>query len=263
MPRFVFLAAALTSLGACSGSTQPADYQVVWEDDFTGAAGVSPSSANWGFDVGTDWGNAQLEYDTNRPVNAQLDGSGNLRIIARQEAWLGQNYTSARMTTAGKREFKYGRFEARIKTPTGQGLWPAFWLLGGNLATVGWPQSGEIDIMEARGQEPSILIGSLHGPGYSGGSAISRRYTLATRMDTEFHTYRVDWSADRIRWFVDDTLYHEVNKGDQSGQWVFDHPFYIILNVAVGGGFVGAPNANTTFPQEMVVDWVRVSQAAQ
>jgi beta-glucanase (GH16 family) len=235
----------------------------VWEDDFAGTAGALPSSGNWGFDVGTDWGNAQLEYDTNRPVNVQLDGAGHLRIIARQEAWLSRNYTSARITTAGKREFTYGRFEARIKVPTGQGLWPAFWLLGANVGTAGWPLAGEIDVMEVRGQEPTVLHGSLHGPGYSGGGALTRRYTVPTgRLDTDYHTYRVDWVADKIRWFIDDQLFHEVNKGDQPGAWVYDHNFYIILNVAVGGNFVGAPNASTTFPQEMLVDWVRVSQGA-
>lgn len=254
---------ALFALSGCTGSTEPADYTLVWEDEFTGAAGALPNSANWGFDVGTDWGNAQLEYDTDRAENAQLDGAGHLRIIARQEAWLGRNYTSARITTAGKQEFQYGRFEARIKLPSGQGLWPAFWLLGADILTVGWPQTGEIDIMEYKGQEPSVLHGSLHGPGYSGGAAITRRYTLpAGRFDTEFHEFRVDWTPSQVRWYVDGRLYHEVNKGDQTGAWVYDHPFYIILNVAVGGNFVGAPNGATTFPQEMVVDWVRVSQAA-
>ncbi len=263
MPRPLRFAFALLFLAGCTGSTEPRTYQVVWEDEFTGAAGTSPNATDWGFDIGTDWGNAQLEYDTNRPENVSLDGAGHLRIVARQEAWLGRNYTSARITTAGKREFRYGRFEARLRTPSGQGLWPAFWLLGANIGTVGWPQSGEIDIMEMRGQQPTINHGSLHGPGYSGGGALTRAYTLPSgRLDTEFHVFRVDWSPTQIRWYVDDVLYHEVNKGDQPGTWVYDHPFYIILNVAVGGGFVGAPNGTTTFPQEMVVDWVRVSQAA-
>lgn len=264
MPHPALLAIAFLAVSGCTGATEPRNYQLVWEDEFVGAAGTLPNATNWGFDVGTGWGNAQLEYDTNRPENAQLDGAGHLRIIARQESWLGSNHTSARMTTAGKQEFKYGRFEARLKVPTGQGLWPAFWLLGADLNTVGWPQTGEIDIMEARGQEPTVNHGSLHGPGYSGGGALTRRYTLTSgRFDTEFHTYRVDWSASRISWYVDGQLYHEVNKGDQPGAWVYDHTFYIILNVAVGGGFVGAPNGSTTFPQELVVDWVRVSQATQ
>lgn len=263
MNRPLLAALTLVSLAACTGSTEPASYEVVWEDEFLGAAGSLPSSTNWGAEVGTDWGNAQLEYDTDRADNAQLDGAGHLRIIAKAESWLGRNYTSARLSTAGKREFKYGRFEARLKVPTGQGLWPAFWLLGADIGTVGWPQTGEIDIMEARGQAPTVNHGSLHGPGYSGGGALTRAYTLsAGRFDTDFHTYRVDWSADQIRWYVDGQLYHEVNKGEQPGAWVYDHTFYIILNVAVGGNFVGAPNGTTIFPQEMLVDWVRVSQAA-
>jgi beta-glucanase (GH16 family) len=263
MRRPLALLLSLAALGSCTGATEPRNYALVWEDEFDGPAGQRPSAANWRFDVGTGWGNAQLEYDTDRAENAQLDGAGNLRIIARAEPWLGSNYTSARITTAGIREFRYGRFEARLRVPTGQGLWPAFWLLGADFATVGWPQTGEIDIMEHRGQEPTVNHGSLHGPGYSGGGALTRRYTLPTgRFDTAFHTYRVDWSSERIRWYVDGQLYHEVNKGDQPGAWVFDHPFYIILNVAVGGGFVGAPDGSTVFPQELLVDWVRVSQAA-
>jgi beta-glucanase (GH16 family) len=259
LPLLVVLAAAV----GCSGSTEPKDYQVVWEDEFIGAAGSIPDPAHWAYDVDEDWGNAQLEYDTDRPINAALDGAGRLVITARQEAFMGRAYTSARLKTAALREFQYGRFEARIQLPTGQGLWPAFWLLGSDVATVGWPQSGEIDIMEYRGQEPSVAHGTVHGPGYSGGNAITRQYTLPSgRFDTGFHVFRMDWSATLIRFYVDDKLYHEVRKGDQPGAWVFDHPFYIILNVAVGGNYVGAPNASTTFPQQMIVDWVRVSQVA-
>ena len=263
MTRSVLLFIAALVSTACTGSTDPQRYELVWEDEFIGAAGSLPNAANWKFDLGTDWGNGQLEYDTDRAANVSLDGSGNLKIIARAESFLGRNYTSGRITTSGKREFKYGRFEARLKVPTGQGLWPAFWLLGADVATVGWPQSGEIDIMEQRGQLPTVNAGTMHGPGYSGGGGLSRSFTLSSgSFDTAFHVYRVDWSATKVSWYVDDQLYHEVNKGDQTGAWVFDHTFYIILNVAVGGGYVGAPNGSTTFPQEMTVDWVRVSQAA-
>jgi beta-glucanase (GH16 family) len=252
------LFACLVTLG-CGAGPSDLEWRLVWEDEFDGAADQLPDASNWGYDIGTDWGNAQLEFYTDRASNVSLDGDGNLRIIARREAFQGREYTSARITTAGKREFREGKFEARIKLPAGQGIWPAFWMLGANITTVGWPQSGEIDIMEYRGQEPSVLIGSLHGPGYSAGQAISRRYTLPTgRFDDGFHVFGVTWTADAIRWYIDGNLYHEVRSDATPGPWVFNTPFYLILNVAVGGGFVGAPNASTTFPQTMLVDWVRV-----
>ncbi len=260
MRRSLMLLSALSALIGCSTSTEPGPYALVWADEFDGAAGDAPNPANWGYDIGTDWGNGQLEWTSDRRENSALDGNGNLVITARQEALEGRSYSSARLTTAGKQEFTYGRFEARIKLPVGQGIWPAFWLLGATLPTVGWPQTGEIDIMEFRGQEPFYNHGTLHGPGYSAGNAISRRYTSATALHEDFHTYRVDWSPSRIRWYMDDSLYHEVRKGDQNGEWVFTHDFYIILNIAVGGGFVGPVGGSTTFPQEMLVDYVRVYQ---
>lgn len=258
----LFLLTALAS--ACTNVSDPGPYELVWSDEFDGAAGTPPNPANWGYDIGTDWGNAQLEWTTDRTENAAHDGNGNLVITARRESFNGQDYTSARLTTAGKREFTYGRFEARIRQPIGQGIWPAFWLLGADIATVGWPQTGEIDVMEFRGQEPLVSHGSLHGPGYSGGNAITRRYVSPdVGLHEEFHVYRVDWSPSEIRFFVDDSLYHLVKKGDQRGEWVFDHDFYLILNIAVGGGFVGPVGAGTTFPQQMLVDWVRVYQRAR
>jgi beta-glucanase (GH16 family) len=262
MLRSATLLLALTAgLVACSTAPDDADWALVWEDEFEGAAGTLPDTRDWRFDVGTDWGNAQLEYDTDRASNASLDGSGHLAITARAEPFNGRAYTSARITTQGKREFQYGRIMARIKLPVGQGIWPAFWLLGGNIAQVGWPQAGEIDVMEYRGQEPRVVLGSVHGPGYSAGNAITRRFELqGARFDDTFHDFQVDWSADRIDFFVDGRLYHTVRRNELPGPWVFDHPFYVILNVAVGGTFVGAPNAETRFPQVMLVDWVRVYQ---
>jgi beta-glucanase (GH16 family) len=257
----LLLAALAASLFGCSDPTP--SWTLVWEDEFEGAAGTLPSSANWRFDVGTDWGNAQLEYDTNRAENASLDGEGNLAITARAESFEGRSYTSARITTKGLREFQYGRIAARIKLPVGQGIWPAFWLLGADIDAVGWPQTGEIDVMEYRGQEPRVVLGSVHGPGYSGGNAITRRYELQqARFDDDFHEFSAEWSDSQINFFVDGTLYHTVRREDVNGEWVFDHPFFIILNVAVGGTFVGAPNAQTRFPQTMLVDWVRVYESA-
>lgn len=253
----------ILNVSSCSNSSDTDDknWKLVWQDEFDGAADQLPDLEKWNFDIGTDWGNRQLEYDTDRPANVSLDGEGNLRIIARKEQYEGQNYTSARITTKSLYEFTYGRVEARIKLPWGQGIWPAFWMLGNNIDEVSWPQCGEIDIMEYRGQEPSRVHGTLHGPGYSANDAITEHYDLYNdRFDTGFHIFAAEWSADEIKFFVDDVLYHTVTPEDVTGEWVYDHPFYIIFNVAVGGGYVGSPNENTIFPQTMLIDYVRVYQ---
>jgi beta-glucanase (GH16 family) len=255
----ISLALALVGNGCEEQEQGP---QLVWQDEFDGLAGESPDPTSWRFDIGTDWGNAQLEYDTDRPDNVSLDGAGHLAITARRESYEGQEYTSGRINTYHFFAHERGRFEARIRLPVGQGIWPAFWLLGDNFETVGWPDCGEIDIMEYRGQEPRILHGSLHGPGYSGGEAVTRRHELtgAEGLDADFHVFAVEWNTDRITWLLDDVRYFTVTPADlpEGGRWVFDHPFFVILNVAVGGHFVGPPNESTVFPQTMLVDWVRV-----
>ena len=260
--RLASLLVLLAGLHGCAGGTDGGDgrdWTLVWSDEFDGAAGTPPSAANWGHDVGTDWGNAQLEYDTDRPANAALDGAGNLVITARRESFGGSAYTSARLTTAGRHEFQYGKFEARMKLPRGQGLWPAFWLLGADFPTVGWPASGEMDIMEYRGQDPGTIHGSMHGPGYSGGSALTRAWApSATHFDNSFHVFTLEWSAARVDWYADGVRYFGVRREDVPGPWAFDHPFHLILNLAVGGTFVGAPSDATPFPAAMTVDWVRV-----
>ncbi|MEL6821525.1 MAG: glycoside hydrolase family 16 protein [Calditrichota bacterium] len=253
---------SMVFLASCSSSSEgngDGDLQLVWEDDFSGPIGQLPDTSVWNFDIGTGWGNNQLEFDTDRPTNASLDGQGNLLIIAREESFQGSNYTSARITTANKFTKKFGRIEARIQLPWGQGIWPAFWLLGENFGSVGWPQCGEIDIMEYRGQEPSIVHATVHGPGYSAGGGVTRSYTLPnSRFDTGFHIFAIEWNENSIDWYVDDKLYHRVTPDDVNGAWVFNQPFFIILNVAVGGGYVGPPDATTVFPQTMVIDYVRV-----
>ncbi len=262
IPGGVAASLVALSLAGCSGpsSPDPAGWELVWSDEFDGPAGSSPDSTRWRYDIGTDWGNAQLEYDTDRTENVALDGQGRLAITARREPYQNRDYTSGRINTNGFFAHEYGRFEARIRLPEGAGIWPAFWLLGGNFATVGWPACGEIDILEYRGQEPRTLHGSLHGPGYSGGNAITSRYELPgpAGFDDDFHVFAVEWTSDRITWIVDDVRYVTVRPADLPGAWVFDHPFFIILNVAVGGHFVGPPDAATTFPQTMLVDYVRV-----
>ena len=261
--------AAISSLLLLSGCVKEAvqtlpqrEWELVWSDDFTGTAGTSPDNAKWSSDIGTGimgWGNSELQYYTNRPSNAQKDGSGNLVITARSESYAGSGFTSARIKTKNLFEQSYGRFEARIKTPTGPGLWPAFWMLGSNIDATPWPQCGEIDIMEQRGQEPFITHGSVHGPGYSGANAKTKAYALANgRFDTDYHIYAIEWGENYIDYFVDNFLYQRITPDDVTGQWVYDHPFFIILNVAVGGNFVGFPTTGTPFPQSMYVDYVRV-----
>ena len=261
------LASIAVTVVACGGDTsgptdsgpEASEWRLVWSDEFEGPAGQLPDPANWRFDIGTDWGNAQLEYDTDRPENVSLDGEGNLAITARRERFRGQEYTSGRITTQDLFERNGGRFEARIRLPRGQGIWPAFWLLGADIDEVGWPACGEIDVMEYRGQERSVVHGSLHGPGYSAGQAVTRRFFLqGATFDADFHVFTVEWRQGSIDWYVDGERFQTVGPGDVSGQWVFDQPFYMILNVAVGGGFVGSPDATTSFPQTMLVDWVRV-----
>ncbi len=269
--HILILAAAVAGLHSCLSEPQAfSNPTLVWEDNFDGPQGQLPDPANWQFDLGTDWGNQELQCYTDRATNASLDGASNLVITARAESYSGPaagiggvpctatGYTSARLNTAGLHQQEQGRFEARIKIPTSTGMWPAFWMLGANLPSVGWPRAGEIDIMENLGRTPSSVVGSLHGPGYSGANPVTRRYDLVgSRFDADFHTFAVEWSSDRINWFVDSTLYQSIKKSYTPGDWVFDHPFYLILNLAVGGGPPGPPTG-TVFPQQMVVDWVRV-----
>ncbi|MCW5517861.1 glycoside hydrolase family 16 protein [Muriicola sp. Z0-33] len=221
----------------------------------------TPSTATWNYDIGTGldgWGNQELQYYTDRPENITVN-NGVLIITANQEDFNGAGYTSARITTKDIFEQQYGRFEARIRAPFGPGLWPAFWMLGANSDEVVWPACGEIDIMEIRGQNPSILVGSVHGPGYSAGEAISKDYDLVNdRFDTGFHVFGIEWGPKYVNYYVDDVLYSQITPEDVTGEWIFDdQPFYIILNVAVGGTFPGPPNADTRFPQTMLVDYVR------
>ena len=236
------------------------NWQLVWSDDFDGAAGSSPDDTKWVFDIGAGgWGNSELQNYTSRPSNVSLDGDGKLVITARSEAFGGAYFTSARVKTKGLFSQAYGRFEARIKTPHGPGIWPAFWMLGADIDTKPWPQCGEIDIMELRGQEPSVINGTLHGPGYSGGASITKAYALANgRFDTDYHIYAAEWFEDRIDFFVDDFLYQRLTPNDVTGEWVYNRPFFLLLNVAVGGNYVGFPTTGTPFPQSMYIDYVKV-----
>lgn len=235
--------------------------KLVMEDNFD-TDGVL-NSAFWSYDIGTGnngWGNNEEQYYTDRPENIKVE-NGMLKITAISEAYMGSSYTSARILTKGKFEQQYGRIEARIKLPWGKGIWPAFWMLGANIDQVSWPQAGEIDIMEYLGNNPTTVFGTVHGPGYSGTASISKNYTLTnSRFDTDFHVFGIEWDKDYINYYVDDVLYNQITPADVPGEWVFNRPFYLILNMAVGGNLPGSPNSDTTFPQEMLVDYVRVYQ---
>jgi beta-glucanase (GH16 family) len=236
--------------------------KLVLADDFS--VDGAPDSSLWNYDVGRGpnndgWGNNELQYYTSRPENIVVE-DGMLKITAIREQFMGSSFTSAKITTKGKFEQKYGRIEARMKLPSGKGLWPAFWMLGSNIDTVTWPLCGEIDIMENKGSQPVTISSALHGPGYSGGTPISKSYTFpSSRVDTEFHVYGVEWGENYINFYVDDVLYNQITPADVTGEWVFnDNPFYMLLNLAVGGNFDGAPNTQTRFPQTMYIDYVRV-----
>jgi beta-glucanase (GH16 family) len=247
----------------------PAGWTLVWSDEFNGPDGSAVDSTNWNQETGNaGWSNNQeLEYYTPGTANAVVSG-GALVITATDQGASSYvceygtcKYTSARFNTQGKFQQAYGLFEARIQIPRGQGLWPAFWTLGDNIGTVGWPTCGEIDIMENIGSEPGTNHGSLHGPGYSGGQALTGQITIdAGALADEFHIYDIEWAPDVVRFYLDGTLYETRTSADvpAGDSWVYDHPFFVILNVAVGGLFPGDPNGTTTFPQTMRVDYVRV-----
>jgi beta-glucanase (GH16 family) len=268
--------AATTALGATAlgadGSAQAATTAaaptaapvLLAADEFDGPAGSAPNPGIWRYDLRAGgWGNAELQTYTDSRRNAALDGAGNLVITAQREA--DGSYSSARLKTESTYSAQYGRIEARIRIPRGQGIWPAFWMLGADIAQVGWPACGEIDVMENVGYEPGIVHGTVHGPGYSGAQGISAAYQhpSGAAFADDFHVYGVDWRPGSITWTVDGVAYRTVTRADVgSDPWVFDKPFFVILNVAVGGTWPGSPDATTRFPQQMIVDWLRVYQNA-
>ncbi len=234
-------------------------WKLVWGDDFDGPEGAAVDGSKWAYDSGPNWYNGELQDYTTGADNAFLDGSGNLVIEARREAREGRDYTSARLKTEGKHTFTYGRFEGRMKLPFGQGMWPAFWMLGGN----SWPADGEIDIMENLGREPSIAHGTIHGPGYSGADGPGTAYTLpgGAVFSDDFHIFAIEWEPNEIRWYVDGEHYSTKTPSDIGGnRWVFDHPFFFIVNLAVGGEWPGNPDETTQFPQRLLVDYIRVCE---
>jgi beta-glucanase (GH16 family) len=234
-------------------------YQNLWQDEFDG---TTLDLTSWGFDVGGGgWGNNELQYYTNnRPENVYLSG-GKLVIQARKEAFSGREYTSTRLLTKGKREFTYGRIDIRAKLPVAKGLWPALWMLGKKIDQTGWPACGEIDIMELVGKEPSNVYGTMHWAAANGTRVLdSQKYSLASGTYADkFHVFSIIWEADKIEIFMDDISYSKFNKAKVGGSpYPFNEAFFLIFNVAVGGDWPGAPDASTVFPQQMIVDYVRV-----
>jgi beta-glucanase (GH16 family) len=232
---------------------------IAWADEFDGPAGSRPDPRSWTYDLGNNrgWGNNELQSYTAETDNARLDGQGHL--VLRVES-TSAGYTSARIKTQGLRLVKFGRIEARIKLPRGQGIWPAFWMLGGSFNGSNWPQCGEIDIVEYKGSETGRVHSTVHGPSYSGGRGITATYNLPSGdFSDAFHVFAIAWTPGSIRFFVDDVMYHAVTAAElpSGASWVFDQPFFLLLNVAVGGNFVGRPDDTTQFPQEMIVDYVR------
>jgi len=260
-----------------ANTSNPAQWELVWNDEFNSRPGVAPNPSIWGNEVGDGtvygipgWGNDELEYYTPGGENASTDGQGNLVITTEAadgslQCYYGPcKYTSARLLTKNRFEVAYGRVEARVKVPVGAGLWPAFWMLGTDIDRVGWPVTGEIDIMEHVGRLPNEIFGTLHGPGYSGGNSYGKVVDLGKPVADDFHTFAVEWQPDKITWFLDGAPYFTATPADPflaGKQWVFNHPFYMLLNVAVGGNFGGTVGSDTTFPQQTLVDYVRLYQA--
>jgi beta-glucanase (GH16 family) len=244
-------------------------WTLTWSDEFNGPNGSPVDPSKWVTETGgKGWGNNELEYYTARPVNAYQQ-DGNLVIKVLREKYSGEgvtrDYTSARLKTLGKFAQAYGRFEARIKIPRGQGMWPAFWMMGDDIEKVNWPACGEIDVMENIGKEPAIVHGSIHGPGFDDGD-LEANFSLPPghALADDFHVYAVEWEPDAIRFYLDDHLYTTRTHADMrpGWKWSFDHPFFLLLNVAVGGDWPGSPDASTVFPQTMLVDYVRVYRRA-
>jgi beta-glucanase (GH16 family) len=252
---------------ALTRSSSP--WRLTWEQEFNGPRGVRPDPRDWVYALGyTESGNDEWEYYTDRPENVSMDGQGDLAITAVREQLPGMepcrfgscDITSARISTKDKFAQAYGLFEARIKVPTGPGLWPAFWMLGDLPGQPAWPTSGEIDAMEVFGQYPRTVYGTVHGPGFVFPGIGGHLTQKTSELSGAFHVYGLEWSPRTVTWLLDGRPYFTVHRSQlHAGQvWPFDHPFYLILNLAVGGTAPGPPTAATHFPATMLVDWVRV-----
>lgn len=266
----VFLASCLQGharpKAAITDSAAKRRWVLTWSDEFDAPNGSPPDPGKWVVETGGNgWGNNELEYYTSRSQNIRQE-NGNLVIQALKERLTGsdgaqRSYTSARLKTQGRFSQRYGRFEARIQVPSGQGAWPAFWMLGDDYSLKGWPACGEIDVMESTGSEADTIKGSLHGPGYVVTNRLTAAYRLPRgRFSDSFHVFAIEWEPQVVRFYVDDKLYATQTPADlpDGKPWVYDHAFFLLLNLAVGGNFPGRPSDSTVFPQRMLVDYVRV-----
>ncbi len=259
----------LTLVLASPAALRATTPHLVWSDEFSGAVGTAPDPAKWTYDLGVGsppgWGNNELEDYTNSLSNCRIvsdPGATDGRALSITAIDANGSYTSSRINTVSSYSFKYGRIEARARVPSGAGLWPAFWALGSDFETAGWPGCGEIDVMEWVGSLPDQIAGSMHAVGYSGGNALTAAYSLPTdeAIGDAYHVFAADWYPNEIVFSVDGVVYEDRKESQIPGgsQWPFDAPFFIILNLAVGGDWPGPPNASTQFPQSFLVDYVRV-----
>lgn len=283
LPPILGLCVTVACVLPCIAQTQspaPAGWQLTFSDEGNGDAGSPPDPAKWTHDIGGHgWGNAEPQTYTSPQhlapsgFNAFYDGEGHLVLEARRENHTGPDgiaaeFTSARIKTQNLFSQAYGRFEARLRLPQGQGIWPAFWMLGDSFADAGWPHCGEIDIMEFLGHELNTIHGTVHGPGYSGADGIQGSIHLepGESYADDFHVFAVEWEPDEIRWYLDGEHYHTVtpedltNEDGTQDEWVFNTPHFLILNIATGGHWPRYPDDTTVFPQRMTVDYVRVYQ---
>jgi beta-glucanase (GH16 family) len=277
-PRLLLAAVPVLVLGAgliaiesrratAEGERRMADSSLpqVWSDEFEGPAGARPDRRNWGFETGYGWGDGELQAYTTERANASLDGKGRLAITARPERRVTPDgvasYTSARLTTRRRLEFAYGRLEARMKVPAGRGLLSAFWALGSNYDSVGWPAAGEIDVMEVKGTDPATVSGTLHGALRNGRAyTVGAERTAGAPLSDAFHVYGISWSPRRMAFTLDGEVYAVLRPADLPGRsrWTFDHPFFLLFTLSVRPRWMEPPDQTTPWPATILVDWVRI-----
>ena len=259
------LACSLIAALLCAAPARAAaGWDLTFTDEFTGSAGAFPDAAKWNIEVNGNPPNSEAQAYVKNARNVSLNGAGQLELTALHEPSGSKQYTSGKVNSNGKFKQTYGRWEARIKLPEGTGFWPAFWMLGTNNGCGGWPSCGEIDIIENRGRQAMVSSSAMHGPGYSGNTPLAHSYNLPTGTNSffaDYHVFSCEWDDTSVKFFVDTTLHYTVKKTDvqRYGNWVYNHDFYAILNLAVGGQFDGMKlPAVSAFPARVTVDYVHV-----